>query len=690
MPANWVRLAGVLALCSGLSAPPTAAQPQAAQRTPGFLVRLYQVDTDLRMIPDLVSGQAPSAVLTLDRLELKPGAFGGLQDRFVTDVSGWLDLAQGGLFEFRLTSDDGAKLWIDNELLIDHDGLHGGTDKVAGRMLAGGVHSYRVLHFDAGADELLRLEIKPPANSEFSVLGKDMAFFDAAAPRATSPGPKRVIPALRRGRPGDGAPHALMHPYFTIIGSAGETTSPRGLEGTPFAGVHILTGREQQAAAPLVYFPPERDDPGLLSLLLLRSGPYAGQVLAGADRRRGLYRLQLDEQAGLITGCFFRFGDGLGGAVAELRVSQDELVEATVWDRTQAVGDRHMKQYLHPRQQVPFEMQAVRVLSNGLEIQFTQPLDPRAGWEPEGYYIEQLPFDAAGGQPPQRDGVVYTPRSASVSADRKTVFLEIPDLKPRHVAYLRLLPPCFSEAGELPWGSEAWCTIVELPRGNAGQPRQRPPEPPQNLLTEEERAAGWKLLFDGQDLAQWRGFQKPDLPPGWQALDGCLVRTGGGGDIITRAQFENFELKLDWRISVGGNSGIFFRVSEAPPNRFVWETGPEMQVLDNAEHPDGRTPLTSAGANYALQAPLNDVTRVLGLFNEARLVVRGNHVEHWLNGAKIVEYELGDADWQRRVRLSKFSSMPRYGTVRKGHIALQDHGDKVWFRNIKIRELPAD
>jgi hypothetical protein len=173
------------------------------------------------------------------------------------------------------------------------------------------------------------------------------------------------------------------------------------------------------------------------------------------------------------------------------------------------------------------------------------------------------------------------------------------------------------------------------------------------------------------------------MPEGWEVLDGALARTGPGGDIVTRETFGDFELSIDWRVQPGGNSGIFFRVGEE--HAFVWETGPEMQVLDNELHPDGRDPKTSAGADYALHAPAWDTTRPPGRWNRARLVVAGTHVEHWLNGEKLLEYELGSEDWEARVAASKFASMPDYGRRASGHIALQDHGDPVAYRNIRIR-----
>lgn len=206
-------------------------------------------------------------------------------------------------------------------------------------------------------------------------------------------------------------------------------------------------------------------------------------------------------------------------------------------------------------------------------------------------------------------------------------------------------------------------------------------------LSEAEKAAGWKFLFNGKTFDGWRGFRKDTVPDGWIITEkGELHFTGDGkGDIITADEFDNFELRLEWKISPGGNSGIFFNVSE---NReHSWHTGPEMQVLDNKGHKDGQNPLTSAGSNYALHAPTKDMTREVGLYNEVKIVVNKNHVEHWLNGVKIVEYEIGDSAWQMLVANSKFGKLPDYGRYRKGHIVLQDHGDPVWYRNIRIRSL---
>ncbi len=207
----------------------------------------------------------------------------------------------------------------------------------------------------------------------------------------------------------------------------------------------------------------------------------------------------------------------------------------------------------------------------------------------------------------------------------------------------------------------------------------------QNVLSEDEADEGWMLLFDGNSTAGWHHLGKSDAPSGWDVVDGCLARTGPGGDIVTKGLFENFILELEWKISEGGNSGIFFHV--AGDSGSIWETGPEVQVLDNLRHADGANPLTSAGSNFALHAPYQDVTRPVGEFNHMRLVVRGGKVIHMMNGKTLLEYRLNDADWEARVKASKFADMPRYGRAGSGHIALQDHGDPVWFRNIKLLQL---
>jgi hypothetical protein len=209
---------------------------------------------------------------------------------------------------------------------------------------------------------------------------------------------------------------------------------------------------------------------------------------------------------------------------------------------------------------------------------------------------------------------------------------------------------------------------------------------PPNTLSDTEKEAGWKLLFDGQTTTGWRDYGKPTISDGWKVQDGALTRVGAGGDIISTDEFKNFELTIDWKIEIGGNSGIFWRASE--DSDAIYWNAPEMQVLDDAKHPDGQSPLTSAGAAYDLYPAPPGHVHPGGEWNFARLVVNGNHVEQWLNGLKMVEFELGSRDWDSKLAGSKFKPHLRFGKNAQGHIGLQDHGNVVAFRNIKIRVLP--
>ncbi len=207
-----------------------------------------------------------------------------------------------------------------------------------------------------------------------------------------------------------------------------------------------------------------------------------------------------------------------------------------------------------------------------------------------------------------------------------------------------------------------------------------------NTLTPAERAAGWRLLFDGTTTAGWRGFQMDSMPAGWRVVDGALTRVAEAGDIITREKFKNFELTLEWNIAVGGNSGIFIRASE--DDRAIYWTAPEMQVLDDARNPDGKSLLESAGAVFDLYPVPSHIAKPAGEWNQVRIVANGTHVEQWLNGIKVNAYDLGSPDWRRRVRRSKFAPHPHFGKNAAGYIGLQDHQSGVAYRNIKIHVLP--
>jgi 3-keto-disaccharide hydrolase len=207
-----------------------------------------------------------------------------------------------------------------------------------------------------------------------------------------------------------------------------------------------------------------------------------------------------------------------------------------------------------------------------------------------------------------------------------------------------------------------------------------------NMLTAKEEQEGWRLLFDGSTTNGWRGFKQTGVPDGWKVIEGAITRVGEGEDLITNDEFANFELALQWKIAPGGNSGIMYRVTEDADA--TYETGPEMQVLDDAKHPDGKSRLTAAGSCFGIYPSPAGHLKPIGEWNSVRIVVNGNHVEHWLNGTKVVEYELGSADWEAKVKASKFAQWAGYGRAPSGHIAIQNHGDRVAYRGIKVKVLP--
>jgi hypothetical protein len=210
-------------------------------------------------------------------------------------------------------------------------------------------------------------------------------------------------------------------------------------------------------------------------------------------------------------------------------------------------------------------------------------------------------------------------------------------------------------------------------------------EHPTVRLSAEEVQAGFRPLFDGATLFGWRIYHGSGTG-GWLVKDGMIERGTGGGDLATTETFANFDLALDWRVAPGGNSGIIYRVDDSGDATYM--TGPEMQVLDDERHLDGKNPLTSAGAVYGLYPAPRGIVKPAGEWNAARLLVNGNHVEHWLNGQRIAQYELGSPEWAQKVAASKFNDWKGYGKFARGRIALQDHGDQVSYRNIRIRVLP--
>ena len=195
-------------------------------------------------------------------------------------------------------------------------------------------------------------------------------------------------------------------------------------------------------------------------------------------------------------------------------------------------------------------------------------------------------------------------------------------------------------------------------------------------------APEWILLDSAE---HWRGYKSESIPDAWTIEDGVIALDGSGGDLITREQFEDFALELEWRISERGNSGIFYRATEE--TGVIYENAAEMQVLDNAGTGTEPTSVHAAGANYALHGPPADFSKPAGEWNHVRIVCEGPNVKHFLNGNLVCDYDMGSEEWNELVAASKFAQWPPYGQAMRGHIGLQDHGNAVWYRNARILVL---
>ncbi|KIC92979.1 3-keto-disaccharide hydrolase [Flavihumibacter solisilvae] len=219
-----------------------------------------------------------------------------------------------------------------------------------------------------------------------------------------------------------------------------------------------------------------------------------------------------------------------------------------------------------------------------------------------------------------------------------------------------------------------------------------------NTLSKQEKKEGWQLLFDGTSTKGWHTFGKTITGPAWKVDNGTLHldasakgadwQTGGGGDIVTEEAFTNYHLKLEWKISKDGNSGVIFNVQDEPAKyKYVWYTGPEMQVLDNNGHPDAKIHKHRAGDLYDLVASTPETVKPVGEWNLAEIIQNNGKLEFKLNGTTVVSTSYGDDAWKALVAGSKFKGMPDFGKFSTGKLALQDHGNDVWYKNIKILKL---
>ena len=448
---------------------------------------------------------------------------------------------------------------------------------------------------------------------------------------------------------------------------------------------------------PVVWLPQDEIGNSPSQVSYINHGPYKGQMIHGEVTHGGVKRVFVEKVGGEYQGALFRFTQGIEAGINRLCWGPDGALYVGGVGSTGNWGHEgglyYGLQRLEYNKKSTFEMLAVRAKSNGMEIEFTEPLKEGDGWNTEDYSIKRWwykPTINYGG--PKMDETELKVKSATVSDDRKRVFLEFDGLKTDHVFHIRLKNHYISENVHELWTTESWYTMNNLST-DAGTTKPAP-NYAVNSLTDAEKKDGWELLFNGNDLTGWHVYKGDESKNAWSVDDKALhyqPQEGKWGDILTDKEYQNYVLELEWKIQDCGNSGIFYNVHEADEFDATWKTGVEMQVLDNVCHPDASIITHRAGDLYDLIKCKYETVKPAGQWNQARLVINNGKVEHWLNGHKLVEFEMWTAEWDAMVAKSKFSkeNMPdaKFGEYKKGHVALQDHGDKVWFRNIKIKQL---
>jgi glucose/arabinose dehydrogenase len=454
--------------------------------------------------------------------------------------------------------------------------------------------------------------------------------------------------------------------------------------------------------------------------VVLQHGPYAGQILFGDVFNGGLKRAVLERVARRWQGAAFHFSGGLQAPVHRLIEGPDgSLVAGEIGSRGnwgEFGKPWYGLEWLRFADEPAFEPMRVALRRDGFDVVLSRPLAADLALDAKRFRVEDwfyVPSPKYGG--PKYDVRKHAVGAVRVSADRRIVSLDLAGLEAGRVVYLRLDPEIRSERGERLWVDEAWYTLNALPEAgapsgaptgaptaDASSPSEAPAAP--NILSAAERAQGWRLLFDGESFAGWRNYgASGDAIEGWVVRDGTLEFTRlvsfaglvwnhlnpfgtAALDLMTKERFSDFELSLEWKVAPGGNSGIFYLVPDETDD-LAWTRSLEMQVLDDATHPDGAKDKRRAGDLYDVVASRSRASRPAGEWNAARIRVEGDRIEHWLNGERIVSIERGSPEWIRAVADSKHAGVEGFGAARSGHILLQDHGNAVWYRNVKIRDL---
>ena len=464
---------------------------------------------------------------------------------------------------------------------------------------------------------------------------------------------------------------------------------------------------------PAVWLPQDEVGNSPTQPLQLTEGPYAGQFIHGDVYNGGIKRVFLERVDGREQGAAFHFSAGFQGAVNRLERGPDNAIYIGETGNPPNWGEYGKPWYgfekLTWQGDNAFEMVAVRATPSGFDIELTQPLADDIHLNADDLLIKQwfyAPNEQYGG--PKYDETELRASALTLSQDRKHIRADINGLREGYIVYLRLDNRLRSARGATLWTAEAWYTLNAIVQSTGAIESAAAPSHSAATGEAKHQGDGWRHLFDGTSLDGWRNYGKAGKPiEKWGIENGELVLEqggvfplwgliksvifgGGSNDLIYyREKFKNFELSLEWKISENGNSGIFYLVADEKENT-PWLTGIEMQVLHNEGHADGQIETHRAGDLYDLIAAQPETVKPPGEWNKVLIRVINNRIEHWLNGVKVVEITRGSPQWDALVAESKYADMPRFGKADSGYIVLQDHGDPVWYRNIKVREVSVD
>ncbi len=431
------------------------------------------------------------------------------------------------------------------------------------------------------------------------------------------------------------------------------------------------TSRSDALSKPVAWLPGVSSAQAPADFVPLDFGPYRGQVAVSDGP--GLDRMFTETVDGTEQGGIVRFSGGIGSTIERTSVGPDGALY---------LGGNGTLQRLTYNNKPAFEILRATAMTNGFQLEFTQPLAQGVGETPGYYPTTTWPIG------PETGAKTLVPRSVTVSGDRKSAFLEYDGLQDGSIVAIRVHPSAVSENGSTLVSTQVFYTLSNTPSNKKGRVVYLRREPA-NVLTRDEAKEGFQLLFEGRTLENWRGYRRTDIPRAWFIEDGAVSvdsSKGEGGDLITKDTYGDFELRFQWKVmTTGGNSGVIYRCTEEEDASY--KTGPEYQVLDNEKSGDGRLNITSAGSCYGLFGPKADYTRPVGEWNEGKIIVRGSKVEHWLNGHLTVSFDMASPEFEDKVAHSKFEYKKNFAKATEGHIALQDHGFPAMYRNIRIKRL---